>query len=197
MARHGLGQTDINLRARLALAGFSLTPEADIAALLTSGQPLEQTTLQQLALAIQGKSKNLNFRKYGGSGGKKVQAFLRRSKRLEIGRKVEESKLEPGNHDPVEVVMKKMNVGKKYAEAQATFYRKFESWKFSVREGRPEFAHLTDLQFEVGFLYAQISGEDPTDAISRSIEKFTDLLLGTEMITRFRPRALAPSITST
>lgn len=56
MAKQGLGQVDLNVRARLAIMGMSEDPARDLGVLFSSGQPIEASTRELLTDLFGGRA---------------------------------------------------------------------------------------------------------------------------------------------
>ncbi|MCJ2178472.1 hypothetical protein [Novosphingobium album (ex Hu et al. 2023)] len=176
MARSGLGQVDYNLLAQLALGGFSATPEADIAKLLRSHQPIEPRTRALLADVLEGKSKKLALKASEKAYGKVVRAFKLRRDRLKIGRDVSQRVDQIGYVDAIEYGTELYLLGRKTVERAVTLARNVANWIEKVKEEAGEFSCIDEFTLEVVYLYADATKREPQDCLRQSSSSLAELI---------------------
>lgn len=173
--RHGLGLVDLNLRAQMALAGFSRTPEADICILLRSGQPIEEATRQKLADALDGRSASLALRARNKSPGKSIRALELRRERLKIGRAVDALVGSLGYEAAVEKGASEYKVSEKSIIAHLAFARRVESEIGRLREATRAM-DLSDYALELVILYAEATKQRPKDCLRLAASHLPNLV---------------------
>lgn len=178
MAKYGLGRSDLNLRARLAIRGLTDTPERDIAALLRSGQPIEPETSHLLAGAFEGRLKSITIKLEGRNRSRLHRSFRIRLKRLEIGREVKALVEDPLVEERLSYDdgVKKVAAGgtsEATVEAAYTFLNKRDAWVTSSREAGSQH---TDFELTVAFIYSDLKGIRPEEAIKPSLSTLAALL---------------------
>lgn len=176
MARYGLGQIDLNLRAQLALIGLSNCPEADISELFSSSQPIEPLTRKLLAEALNGSSSSLGLKASRKTAGLAVRSFLLRLNRLATGRLAIEKISQSGYEVAIKNVADQRRISEKSVEADVTFVKKFESWVDEIRSSEPKLDVLDDRALEIAYIYADVTKQDPRSAIKNSLPNFAQLI---------------------
>lgn len=167
--QYGLNQVDLNLRAQLAIAGFSRTPEADISALLRSGQPIEERTRLKLADALDGKVKGFRLRGSNTAKVKGLRAFQTRREWLRIGRLVGEQMPRLKYEDAVARASAALGISVQSISAHVAFAKKVAK-AIDALQQRPDAADLDLQNIEFVVLYAFATKQKPADCLRPSAQ---------------------------
>ncbi|GAA4642377.1 hypothetical protein GCM10023115_05410 [Pontixanthobacter gangjinensis] len=161
MARYGLGQKDLNLRAAIALAGLTKRPDVDVAILLRSNQPMEPYLREMLAIALEGKSSGIDLKISNRKGNQAYRSFRLRLDRIEQGNAVLRL-IESGEKydDAVEAIAAENSINAKSVEAAVTYRKKVLSWMKRVQGEKDSLRNLDDNIFNLVFAYADVSNRD-------------------------------------
>lgn len=178
MAKHGLAQVDLNFLARMALLGITQEPERDIATLLESHQPIERETRLALARAFRGSTKGKGATlKLTGHG---QMGFYRRLRNLRakilLGKTADRLSAAHGYNAAVKLVAKhaKPRRSIKTIEEAVTLSRRLDAWLDAGR--RLGTTEVSDFSLELAFLYAVMTGRQPSDMIKPSLALLAESL---------------------
>ena len=172
--KYGLGQIDLNLLAQLALLGHSNTPERDIADLMRSGQPIEESTRLLLAEVLDGRGNGIQFKVRPNPRTAPVRAFELRRKRLRMGQEAIELGRQRTKAEANRQIAIKYGCSEKSVEASSTFARRAAAWIESIR---PDHAQgFTNSTLEVVFCYADATNKHPDEALKASAGDFAKLI---------------------
>jgi hypothetical protein len=159
MVGYGIGNVDLNLRAQLALLGFSERVEEDLAALLRSSQPIESETINRLADALEGKGRVVLYTK-GKKASKLANMYLKRRERLRVGRAIRKE-VDRGTRWDIAIAYfaDELNGSDSKAEGCHTFAQRCDDW-IAEHAKRTSNAY-TAQELEAAFVYADITKSDP------------------------------------
>lgn len=162
--KYGLGQRDLNLKARLALRGMSDTIERDIVELLRSGQPIEQETRERLADALEGKQGAVKLVRKGTAGVTPLRRFRLRRSWLQVGKQIEARAERIGAARAIEEVAQELGGKIKNLEKMRTFARRAAAFVSAKRESGE--AHgVSDAALEIRFVWSEVFANDAGKAV--------------------------------
>lgn len=177
MAKYGLSQVDLNLRARLALAGMSDKPERDIAALLRSSQPIEKRTRECLAEAFEGGAAGLALKATNKKAGLTTRRFRKHIADLRAGRKAIEAQGQLGYAGGIEKIVGKMGISPKSVEKYVALAHKVDAWVRSTTESDlGQYEHLSKEELEIAYLYAVVTNQKPDDCVRPGLPALVSIL---------------------
>ena len=177
--RYGLARIDLNLKARLALAGFSDSPERDIAELLSSPQPIEPETRRALAAALlgkgKGKSSGISLQSDAKKSTKMLRSFLLKRRRITLVRPI--ARLPKGSNTKTAIQQAAASelVSDKTIEAAIAEARRLDAWIAKVkRQKRAQ--GFTVPMLELAYIYAAVKGQKPETYLKDTLPALAELV---------------------
>ncbi len=176
MAKHGLGQVDLNKRAQLAILGRSEDPARDIEALLSSGQPIETRTRVLLTELFGGRNfgTELILKNTQSAG-----VYRRVRKRLVMTaavRPISTSNQHGEKTKAKEQLASHYGCSFKTIEKYLALRKKSESWARRRLDHPDNPAGTTEWHLFVAFLYADATKQQPHCVVKPSLPSLCAML---------------------
>jgi|GEM_PF-4871571 len=177
MVKYGLGQVDLNQRARLALFGLSGSPETDIADLLSSEQPIDPDLRKLLAAAFSGKPGVVGLKATGVKRGAFYRGLRERLRMVKIGEAFEAGRTGHGYANTVANLSKELRLSEKKIEAAITFSRKVRTWIETRKPRESDPADLDAFCLRIAYCHGHMRKADPEESVRSSLVNLASLLL--------------------